>query len=995
MADDLGGKVGMTSEQPVSWREPGLPPDRQGHNGSRSRALFAALVSLAFLVAALATISPQPPTAFAASDARASAGASCATLAAGDPTATNGHSWGRTILAGGGAKGGWFGVDVCSNGFNAAAPNGSNVSCDRVPANWSKSGCAPGSPTSDGYGWTFQCPELVIRFSAWAFGDKPSDWGRTGNGNAPDLWLAANHPSDFVMYGNGSTHAPVPGDILVWGYLDGNGNPWPAGPNGNHGGHIAVVAAVRNGMVTTAEQNVKWGSQDHPSDKLALTKVGDRWILSGSSARQTTLPTYRWLSTMGRSRGTFGWLHNVKNTGQFPSGKTTPKQPTATPTAPATTAAQQPSQETPGGMPTLASATVVTKSGQLADLVWATQSFFAGDTAGDEQASQPYAQARSLGAPPGIGLSPGQTPASVLTSDDTRYTYAIGADGHLYAARTGPTLLGVAWSDLGTPPGASLTGSAFASLFGGGIAIVAKGSDGKLYWRAGPVGAPGQWSALGAPSGVTLSDSLAVTGAPGQGTPLILALGNDGVVYERIWEDTTVAADGVTEIPAGWSEWMAVGGQPHDVRFSGQLLVVPELPSTNKLIGSWPDSPLNLFALDRNGSVWWLRSQRLASGWTATQLQGPAPFANLLAGVAVAGKQADGATSDTTSAIQLYTTAPDAAYTVAAPIPSGGSRQSSVKLTWTALAALPTAGAASTPGTAVALAAASSIVVVSSGDNLLVGGASDATSVASPNAQAVAGTPSKASNPWLVAGSLSAASQTFSDPLTGTTVDGRWQLQTPGAKANAASDGLRLVPNSQGVASLTQGAPQGDATVTVKISAFDTLANGAHAGLVLYLDDTDWMTLTVDGGGGVALCAMAWQQAVPCASQDHVATEKDNVLWLRVSRTGDTFTALASADGATWRTIGQWRPSASASQNALGGKAQATPSPTLTVSPSPSASASPTATATLASSSQAADLTLAPLAFTAWGILAQGDGTRRAWPAFTDFTVAASTAVNG
>src|SRR5262249_20142624 len=155
----------------------------------------------------------------------------------------------------------------------------------------------PGAPTSDGYGWTFQCAELIVRFTAWAFGDSPADWGRSGVGSAPDLWRSINHPADFVIYPNGDKHAPVPGDILIWGAVDTQGQPWPVGPEGDHGGHIAVVAAVQGGMVITAEQNVKWGAVDHPSDALALTQIGTRWILSGSQERETTLPTYRWRHT--------------------------------------------------------------------------------------------------------------------------------------------------------------------------------------------------------------------------------------------------------------------------------------------------------------------------------------------------------------------------------------------------------------------------------------------------------------------------------------------------------------------------------------------------------------------------------------------------------------------------------------------------------------------------------------------------------------------------
>ena len=89
--------------------------------------------------------------------------ASCEALATLNPTATNGPNWGKTILNGFGAVDGWFGVDVCSNGASAI-----NVSCDQTPTNWGASGCAPGQPSRDGYGWTFQCPELIKRFGAWA-----------------------------------------------------------------------------------------------------------------------------------------------------------------------------------------------------------------------------------------------------------------------------------------------------------------------------------------------------------------------------------------------------------------------------------------------------------------------------------------------------------------------------------------------------------------------------------------------------------------------------------------------------------------------------------------------------------------------------------------------------------------------------------------------------------------------------------------------------------
>src|SRR5512138_3611016 len=73
--------------------------------------------------------------------------ASCATLAAADPSATNGAAWGQTLLRGHGAPGGWFGVDVCANAVNFANPGGANLSCDRAPADFAREGCAPGRAT--------------------------------------------------------------------------------------------------------------------------------------------------------------------------------------------------------------------------------------------------------------------------------------------------------------------------------------------------------------------------------------------------------------------------------------------------------------------------------------------------------------------------------------------------------------------------------------------------------------------------------------------------------------------------------------------------------------------------------------------------------------------------------------------------------------------------------------------------------------------------------
>ena len=945
-----------------------LAPDR-GVYRHLMRASLVAVVGITLLMGTLLAFRSGAPSVDAQA-LRVSSSASCGQLAATDPTVTNGSSWGRTILPGHGAPGGWFGVDVCANGFNSVSPNGSNVSCDSVAR-----GC---SPTNDGYGWTFQCPELIVRFSAWAFGDNPADWGRSGWGNAPDLWLPANHPSDFVIYPNGSSTAPVPGDILIWGFLDSHGKPWPAGPDGSHGGHIAVVASVHHGIVTTAEQNVKWGSEDHPSDTLALTKVGSRWILSGSSQRATTLPTWRWMNTMGHSRGTFGWLHSVKNDGHFPnthaSSATTSKNTKTNNSKPV-------SQQFPGGLPSLSAATVITRSGTLADLTWSTHNFFSPSSDGD----QPEAQARSLGTPPnGIRLASGQSAATLLLSNGSRYSYALGTDGNLYAARTSPATLGVFWSELGQPMGISLIGSPVASLFAGGVQIAVRGSDGNLWWRAGPPDRPGNWLSLGSPSSTQLSGSVALAGEPGTGMPIVFALGADGHLYMRVWQDATVAADG-TQIPASWSDWLTLGAQTGASQFTGAVVVVPELPAAHSWIGPWPDSPLNVFATDGAGQLWWLRSTHLSTGWQATPISGsPAPLRALYGAVAVpAASSATSATSADT--IALYAASQKASYlcTLTLPSESAASKVQTAKPSWTALAAPPSGVTASTVGAAVALGPGHSVLVAAAGDDVLLGGVQSITSAMLPSVAPQTTGAKQSANPWMRVGALAAAS-TFSDPFTATSLDSRWTRSNGNARARLDGKGLILAPGSDGVAALMQAAAPGDASLSVQVARPKSLAEKARVGLALYHDDGDWLTLMVDRAGAVTLCVMLRQAAQPCITGKAKANPNAAV-WLQVQRSGSDFTAQWSGDGMTWQQVGQWTPDMTGV--AAPGKA-ATPTAGATATPTATATATPQAGATAGTDSPTVtDPAAAPLAFTSWGVLSTGNGSAGSWPHMSAFTV--------
>jgi hypothetical protein len=932
--------------------------------------------------------------------------ASCATLTGRDGTATNGATWGKTIFPGHGAANGWFGVDVCGNGINSAAPNGANVSCDRVPANWAQTGCAPGSATSDGFGLTFQCVELAIRFSAWAFGDRAADWGRSGWGNASDLWLKENHPSDFVMYPNGSPTPPVAGDILVWGYVDAKGQPWPAGPDDGHSGHIGVVAAVRDGVVTTAEQNVKWGDQDHPSDKLALVHIGSQWVLSGSIQHQTTLPTYRWLSTMGTSRATYGWLHNVHNTGTFPSKATQPSHGAGS--APGSKSPATTPRDRSGGLPSLAPAALVASNGALADLTWSSSDRFTASPV----LRDAYATARGLGAPPGVPLAANQVPAVVLLPSGARYVYAVGVDGQLYSAYTAPNLLGVTWAKLSAPAGLTLQAPVSASAFSGGIAVGALATDGTLWWRAGPAASPGDWQPLGRPDGVALTGCFVLAGAPGLGTPMVLALGSDGALYERVWQAALNNADGSVQVPAGWSDWVALHERPAGANWSGTLLAVPEVTDVKNWVGSWPDVPLDVLVLDTDGHLWQLRAVSGPLSWTVTQIPASVHLTSLLgativspdttaptpvasaapatqsasatpAATATLGTSAQTSGAHASAALHIYAASAAVPYANVVPIVAGAGTQTSTgttaKTTAPAWVRLPTAAPVATArplGVALPLGAGASVLVLTDHDQMFVGGNTSSVQVLLPDLTAPADDVTSLA-PWTSLGHI-VGGLPFDDPLATSTLDAGWSLRGEQASARPTTQGVALVPGSVGVASLLQPAATGDMSLTVALALPAHLDRGVSAGLILYLDDGDWITLTLSGSNPIqaTMCEMSAEKSVPCAQMPVQLAPTTRALWLRLQRRGQLYSSATSLDGVIWHAAGQWRAilPTNASAAAPGatpdtGAASASPVRTATVTATVTAT-KPTSTPSAASLSPT-NAPAATLAFAEWGIWTQ------------------------
>ena len=882
---------------------------------------------LLWLVAPLAAVNAAP--------VGMPANASCATLAGADRTATNSAQWGATLLRGHGAPGGWFGVDVCGNGINQARPGGANLSCDRVPVNLAKTGCAPGHATYDGFGLSFQCVELITRFSAWAFGDAPWNW----HGNAPDLWSAGHHPTDFMVIPNGSSRKPMPGDVLVWGAMDAHGNPWPAGPHGAHDGHVAVVASVHGNQLTTAEENVLWGQNNHPSDTMALIEQNGRWYVGSAQT-----PAYRWPSVQGATRALYGWLHSTKNTGVFNGSGAVRGAPVSPTPHPATSTS--PAGDTSGGVPSLAAGVVVTDGGTLADLVWSDN--IPGDDIG------PRASARSLGAPPGARLAARQTPAALTKASGERDVFVLGGDGQLYEARTLPQQTGVDWRGLGAPPGVRLTGSVAAAIIPNAIAIGVIGADGQLWWRAGPRDNLGGWATAGRPSSTPLQGAPLLAGTPGSGVPMALALGADGQLYAANWASQT--ADGAAQ-STGWTEWQQVLFPSRAGALIGPIVPLFELPTQHATVGTWNDAAVDVVVSDSAGQLWWMRRAAGRPVWAPQILSSATPVKRVLGGVVVPTATASGGTTGTAGStgsassvsVHLYAEGTQGAEMARLLLdPSGRPLQA----TWTTIKPPATAkpgiavGAVTTDlGAVLPLDSDLSALMVATGQQvmlageqraqaLLASGMASAASTTTPAATSPSGGATVAStnaNMWAVG--IISTGDTFGDALSGPALDPRWTPLAPTAGTSATLSGALALPpaHAPNRTLLAQVAPaSGTATVHVVVPL--GASTSVQAGLAYLLDAGDQLELAVARSGVVSFCVVSGGQSAPCATRILASKAVTSGILLRVVNSSSQFIGQVSADGFTWQTVGIWKvTSTSAAANATA----ATPSPTAAATATP------------------------------------------------------------
>jgi hypothetical protein len=268
-------------------------------------------------------------------------------------------------------------------------------------------------------------------------------------------------------------------------------------------------------------------------------------------------------------------------------------------------------------------------------------------------------------------------------------------------------------------------------------------------------------------------------------------------------------------------------------------------------------------------------------------------------------------------------------------------------------------------------------VVAADGDELVAGGPALGTSVLAASTNTTAPAAGQPQAGWVHLGKA-ASPMTFSDPLGTSVLNAHWYMEGDNAQARPGSNGVQLSATG-GTAALIQGAPMGDATVTAQVAMPAHAGAGTHAGLVLYLDEGDWLTLLVDGRGHVAFCGAALQQALPCASAAISGHPASGTIGLQITRTSDTYSAEMSADGVTWTTVGQISPAEVVAASAA----------TATPTSSPSASATPrsTATPTVAATGAAGAVTMAPLAFSECGLYVEDSAPTSAAPTLAQFIV--------
>jgi hypothetical protein len=500
-------------------------------------------------------------------------------------------------------------------------------------------------------------------------------------------------------------------------------------------------------------------------------------------------------------------------------------------------------------------------------------------------------------------LAPG-----TLVGADSRRIVAVDTDGHLWEARTGSAYLGVVWTKLDAPAGVSLIGAPSVVPFADGALVSALGDDGALWWRAELAQGLGPWTSLGRPDASSMTGSAITLALPGSSQLVAVALGADGRVYEAQWRSFNGAGDESAHTQ-GWTEWTAIvasdGGKTvKRIRLSG---ATPRIVATVEPGGVSPNSTnvlaptVDVFALDGDGAITWLRGTGDPSGWRARTVDHSNGAVALLAATTLDGFLGAAAQSHI---VQFYLDTNQGVSMASLTMPAADPTANPT-VAWTPFAPQDKTRQLEPVGSSLQVGPGASALLLTTGDHALAAATTDAINVLSGEPFSAVATTTATSAPpptWFDAGEASPG-KSFSDDLNATKIDPRWRLSPTSAQTQATANGLLLSSQADGTAAtLTQGALLDGSSIQVKVGA---LGAGAQAGLILRFDDGDWLALTTDHAGNVQFCASRDQKVGACQTP-HIALASDGSLWFELARVGGTFLASVSVDGAQWSQIGSW-----------------------------------------------------------------------------------------
>lgn len=159
-----------------------------------------------------------------------------------------------------------------------------------------------------------------------------------------------------------------------------------------------------------------------------------------------------------------------------------------------------------------------------------------------------------------------------------------------------------------------------------------------------------------------------------------------------------------------------------------------------------------------------------------------------------------------------------------------------------------------------------------------------------------------------------------SDDFTAATLDPAWTFVNPNNDASLHLDGANLqisVPAGPDhsiwlgglqAPRIMQPADNTDFTLEAKFDTVPTLAAQLQ-GLLVQANATDYIRFDITSdhdNDGVHLFAISFASGTPTVRVNQHLTAPDLPIWLRVTRSGNTWTLASSNDGTTWQTAGSF-----------------------------------------------------------------------------------------